>query len=144
MSKKILVAMIILLIMTAGLIGVLLANTYYDAPDREYPNQISPPDRLDPEDRDRYISTKVAFCMINLVLSSILIMIYVKVYRETKAEFTIGLIIMMFSLFLYALLSNPLLPILFGYKVFGIGPFSMLPDLFSMVALSILLYLGLK
>ncbi|MCK5309926.1 MAG: hypothetical protein KAJ64_04705, partial [Thermoplasmata archaeon] len=111
---------------------------------REYPNQISPPDRLDPEDRDRYISTKVAFCMINLVLSSILIMIYVKVYRETKAEFTIGLIIMMFSLFLYALLSNPLLPILFGYKVFGIGPFSMLPDLFSMVALSILLYLGLK
>lgn len=143
MNKKTLVAMIILLIVTAGFIGALLTNMYYEAPDREYLNQTSP-DRLGPDDRDRYVSTKAAFCMINLVLSSALIMLYVKVYRETKSEFTIGLIIMMFSLFLYALVSNPLLPILFGYKVFGIGPFSMLPDFFSMVALSILLYLGLK
>ena len=141
MNKKILVAMIILLIVTAGFIGVLLTNMYYEAPDRDSIEQNPPPER---EDRDRYVSTKAAFCMINLALSSILIMVYVKVYKETKSEFTIGLIIMMFSLFLYSLLSNPLLPLLFGYKIFGTGPFSMLPDFFAMVALSILLYLSLK
>jgi hypothetical protein len=33
---------------------------------------------------------------------------------------------------------------LFGYRVFGLGPFVLLPDLLETAALSVLLYLNIK
>jgi hypothetical protein len=32
----------------------------------------------------------------------------------------------------------------FGFGLFGLGPFALLPDLFEFVALSVLLYLSVK
>lgn len=40
--------------------------------------------------------------------------------------------------------SDPIVQVIFGYRAFGLRPFSMLPDLFSSIALSVLLYLTLK
>jgi hypothetical protein len=53
---------------------------------------------------------------------------------------------MVFSLvlLLYALSSNPLLQWVFGFRAFGLGPFAMLPDLFTFVALAVLLYLTFR
>jgi hypothetical protein len=47
-------------------------------------------------------------------------------------------------LLLYAVVSNPVMQAAFGYRGFGLGPFAMLPDLFSLIASTVLLYLTLK
>jgi hypothetical protein len=43
-----------------------------------------------------------------------------------------------------ALVSNPFMMWAFGFRAFGLGPFAMLPDLFTLAALSVLLYLSVK
>ncbi len=145
MNRKIGLVVIITALLTVGAVGIVLSRdqTWVPRPPPGYDPTL-PPEDFVPQDRDRYLGVKTAITMINMTLSAILIGIYVKVYRETKSEFTIGLLIMTFSLFLYATLSNPLLPYLFGYRVLGVGIFSILPDIFTSIALSILLYLGLK
>ena len=64
--------------------------------------------------------------------------------RDVKSEFTFGLIVVMSALLLYAVTSNPLVQYIFSYRGFGQGPFVMLPDIFTTIALSVLLYLSMK
>jgi hypothetical protein len=71
-------------------------------------------------------------------------LIYIAIYRKTKSEFTVGLIIFSMILLLYTLTSNPMMHWIFGFRAFGLGPFAMLPDLFTCVALAVLLYLTVK
>jgi hypothetical protein len=143
-----LVLIIVAMIALAGAGGYVLSDSLVLPPEHFVPIDFNPeqppPNSFDPPDRDRFINVKSALTMINLMLSAALIALYVKIYRETKAQFTLGLIIVMLALFLYALMSNPLLPMLFGYRIFGVGAFSMLPDLFTTVALSVLIYLTVK
>ena len=40
--------------------------------------------------------------------------------------------------------TNPLVHWIFGFRAVGLGPFAMLPDLFTCVALAILPYLTVK
>ena len=47
-------------------------------------------------------------------------------------------------LLLYALAANPLVHLAFGFRAFGLGPFAMLPDFFTCVALIVLLYLTVR
>jgi hypothetical protein len=145
MNKKILMVIIITALLTAGAVGIVLSReqTWMPRPPPNFDPNL-PPENFIPQDRDQYLGIKTAMTMINMTLSVILMALYVKIYRDTKSEFTVGLIIMTFSLFLYATLSNPLLPLLFGYRMMGLGLFSILPDIFTTVALSVLLYLGLK
>jgi hypothetical protein len=42
------------------------------------------------------------------------------------------------------LTSNPMIIRAFGFGLYGLGPFALLPDLFELVALSVLLYLSVK
>jgi hypothetical protein len=103
------------------------------------------------EDRESFYMDIELFYKIKTVLSSInatllvfLLATYVDMYKKLKSEFTIGLILFSLTLLLYALTSNPLLQWLFGYQAFGLGPFAMLPDLFTSLALAVLLYLTMK
>jgi hypothetical protein len=70
--------------------------------------------------------------------------VYADIYRKTRSEFTVGLIIFSATLLLYALTSNPIVIRAFGFRLFGLGPFALLPDVFTFVALIILLYLSIK
>jgi len=74
----------------------------------------------------------------------LLLLIYVSIYQKTRSEFTVGLIIFSAVLFLHALVSIPLVYRAFGFYEFGLGPFAMLPDLFSLGALIVLLYLSIR
>jgi hypothetical protein len=47
-------------------------------------------------------------------------------------------------LLLYALVSNPLMQKIFGFQGIDLEPFAMLPDLFTFLALAVLLYLTMK
>lgn len=85
---------------------------------------------------------KTALAATNAILLTILFLIYIKIYRTTKSQFSIGLIIFTVALLLYSLTSNPLIHGLAGFRLSGLGPFTMLPDLFTCIASAILLYLS--
>jgi len=81
---------------------------------------------------------------VNVTLSIFLLLIYVSIYRKTRSEFTIGLMIFSTVFLLNALASHPFVIWVFGFRAFGLGPFVLLPDLFALAALGVLLYLSIK
>ena len=84
------------------------------------------------------------FSTANMVLSTILLITYVVTYRKTKAEFNLVLIIVALTLLCYSVVANPLIRTALGYGGSGLGPFLMLPNLFTFGTLVALLYLSLK
>jgi hypothetical protein len=95
-------------------------------------------------DIELFYKVKTILSSINATLLVFLLATYVDIYKKLQSEFTIGLILFSLILLLYALSSNPLLQWLFGFRAFGLGPFAMLPDLFTTLALAVLLYLTMK
>ncbi len=95
-------------------------------------------------DIELFYMVKTAISTINAVLLVFLLVTYVELYQKIKSEFTTALIIFSTVLLLHALTSNPLLPPIFGFQAFGLGPFAMLPDLFTCAAIIILVYLAFK
>ena len=102
------------------------------------------PPRTIPGDIELYYTLKTVISTLNVALLIILLLTYVDIYVKTKSEFTIGLIIFSIVLFLDVIASNPLIHWVFGFYAFGLGPFAMLPDLFTFFALVALLYLTIK
>jgi len=110
-----------------------------------------PFDRISMDNYYSFLGDIELFYKIQTILSSInatllvfLLATYLDMYRKLKSEFTIGLILFSLTLLLYALTSNPLLQWIFGYQAFGLGPFAMLPEMFTTLAVAVLLYLTLK
>ena len=95
-------------------------------------------------DIELYYTVKVVLTTINAALLIFLFSAYLGMYRKMKSHFTIGLMVFSVVLLLYALSSNPLLHGVFGFRAFGLGPFAMLPDLFTCVALAVLVYLTFR
>jgi hypothetical protein len=95
-------------------------------------------------DIEVFYKIKTILSSINATLLVLLLATYIDMYRKIPSEFTFGLIVFSLTLLFYALSSNPLLQWLFGYRAFGLGPFAMLPDMFTTLALVVLLYLTMK
>jgi hypothetical protein len=91
-----------------------------------------------------YFIVGAVFSTINIVLSTILLVTYAGIYRRTKAEFNFVLIIVALMLLCYSIVANPLVGTALGYAGSGLGPFLVLPDLFTFGTLVALLYLSLK
>jgi hypothetical protein len=87
-----------------------------------------------------YYTAKAFLATVNAILLVILLIVYVSIYSDTKAQFLLGLIIFDVAMLLYAVTSNPLFTAGFGYMGAGLGPFAMLPDLFSLAAVLVLLW----
>ncbi len=104
------------------------------------PRQEHPP----PWDIELFYMFNTILSTVNVTLILFLLISYFDIYRKIKSEFTVGLIVFSLTLLFYALSSNPLVHWLFGFRGFGLGPFAMLPDLFTTVALTVLLYLTFK
>jgi len=105
---------------------------------------IVPPPGVFIPDIELFYTIKSVISTVNISLTLILLFIYVDIYRKTKSQFTIGLIIFSLILLFYTISSNPFIQSLFSFRAFGLGPFAMLPDIFTFAALLILLYLSLK
>jgi di/tricarboxylate transporter len=103
-----------------------------------------PPPRTVPGDIELYYTLNTVFSTLNAALLVALLVLYVNMYVRRKVEFTLLLAIFCSVLLLNALSSNPMLQWAFGFSAFGLGPFAMLPDVFTFAALTILLYLTLK
>jgi hypothetical protein len=152
MNKYVKIWIIFAILLVVAVLSDFLATQNAPAP----PTSIFEPRQL-PFDRfnfDRYYSVmgdielfykvKTVLSTINATLLVFLLATYIDIYKKLQSEFTIGLIIFSLILLLYALSSNPLLQWLFGFRAFGLGPFAMLPDLFTTLALAVLLYLTMK
>jgi hypothetical protein len=95
-------------------------------------------------DLEFFYTAKTVVSTINVTLSIFLLLTYVGIYRKTRSEFTIGLVIFSAVFLLNALASNPVVTWLFGFRAFGLGPFALMPELFTLGALAVLLYLSIK
>ena len=94
-------------------------------------------------DHEIYYTIKAVLANVNAFLLISLSSIYWKVYNDTGLEFSLGLVIFSFALLLYSLVSNPLLVSVAGFRGSGLGPFAMLPDLFTCIASFTLLYISI-
>jgi len=87
------------------------------------------------------VLVKVFLATFNLVVILALGWSYLTLYRDLPNRFTGSLLLVTGALFLYALASNPVVSLVFGYRGdIGLGPFTFLPDLFAAIAVTVLLY----
>jgi hypothetical protein len=141
MGKGIRFSTILAVLAVVAVVAVYLAAV--TSPFPQLPFHQRPPELI-PGDIEVFYMVKTVLSTVNATLIVILLTIYIDLYVRTKAQFTVGLIIFSAVLLLNALASNPLIQFVFGFRAFGLGPFAMLPDLFTFFALIVLLYLNFK
>lgn len=136
------------LVIAASIVLALLAwfwaVTHLPFPPPSLMEPPKPPPGGIPGDIELYYILNTVFSTLNATLLIFLLALYAEIYVKRKVEFTLWLIIFCSVLFLYALTSNPIIQWAFGFRPFGLGPFAVLPDLFTFVALAILFYLTMK
>ncbi len=103
-----------------------------------------PPLLVDIRDLELYYTVGTVMSALNLTLLVFLLATYVGIYRKTKSQFTIGLIVFSVVFLLNVLASSPIIHFAFGFRAIGLGPFALLPDIFTFAALIVLLYLSIK
>ncbi len=93
---------------------------------------------------DPVLQTHIVLTTVEVALLLALMTIYVRMYVQTRASFSLGLIVMLLALLVEALVSYPLL---IGYY----GPVSLEPglsspsaDVFTVCAYAVFLYLSLE
>jgi len=135
-------------LMVAAVLGLAIAGyfaaTYYLEDGMTRPThpsiRIRPPSA---EELHVYFTVRTIVSMINAGLSVILLIVYAEIYVKTRAQFTIGLVILSAVLLFYAITSNPLLQAL-SFRVYGFGLVGALPELFTAIAAVVLLYLSVE
>ena len=143
MNKSMRIWLILATLIVVAILAAIWATSTLWFPRYPWEPRPRPPENI-PGDIEFFYTAKTVVSTINVTLSVFLLLIYFSLYRKTRSEFTIGLIIFSLVFLLNALVSNPLVIWVFGFRPFGLGPFAMLPDLFTFGALSILLYLSVK
>jgi len=81
--------------------------------------------------------------MVSIILLVALLLIYIKIYRDTKAKFALGLIGVFLALLFQSILTSPLVYGAFGQASDGLGTFLLIADLFKIAAFTVFLYLSL-
>lgn len=135
--------LILITLIVVGVLAALWATSTTWFPHQPFEGRLPPPYNVN-GDIELFYTVETVVSTINATLSILLLIIYVGIYQKTKSEFTLGLIIFSAVLLLHALVSIPLIFRAFGFYERGLGPFAMLPDLFSLAALTVLLYLSVK
>jgi hypothetical protein len=143
MNKNLLIWVVILitLIAVALLAGFWAASTFYTP---QFFLRRVPPIGEIPGDIEFFYIAKTMVSTVNIALLAFLILTYADIYRKTRSEFTIGLLIFAIVFLIKDFTSNPMVIHAFGFGLYGLGPFALLPDLFEFVALAVLLYLSAK
>lgn len=139
MKKKAIVLVLVIAGIAAALFGLIMANLFLPHPDLPFP---SPPEDFENIRGGILLKTMISF--VNTALIIFLLVMYVDIYRKMKTQFTLGLILVMISFLLYAVTSNPLLHLLFGYYGSILGPFTIIPDIFTTFALVVLIFITLE
>jgi len=143
MNKNVRIWSVLATLIVVAILAALWASSTFWFPRSPWERRWPPPYEI-PGDIEFFYIAKTVVSTINVTLLIFLMLTYVSIYRKTQSEFTIGLIIFSAVFLLNALASNPIVMWAFGFRPFGLGPFALLPDLFTFVALVVLLYLSIK
>jgi len=135
------IVILVTLIAVALLAGLWAALTFYH-PQFSW-RQLPPPGSI-PGDIEFFYIAKTVVSTLNIALLSFLILTYADIYRKTRSQFTIGLLMFSIVFLMKDFASNPMVIRASGFGLYGLGPFALLPDLFEFAALSVLLYLSVK
>jgi len=87
--------------------------------------------------------TVVVLSTLSLVLLAALILVYGRIYRDTRAPYTLGLLAFLAVLLLQTAVNSPLVFTAFGLGPGSLGRFLALGDLLMSAALTLFLYLSL-
>jgi hypothetical protein len=137
------------LVITVVLVAIALLAAFWASATFPFPlsdlfeRRFPPPGEIFGDFEFFYVAQTVV-STVNVTLLIFLLVTYIDIYRRTRSQFTIGLIIFSLVFLLNALTANPIVMWVFGFRAFGLGPFALLPDLFEFVALTVLLYLSIK
>ena len=145
-SKSRLLLAILLVVMLA-LVAVLAAFWVIVVTQQQFSDfgaRRIPPAQGIPGDLEYFYGAYTIISTLNIALLVLLISIYTDIYRKTRSQFTVGLLIFGSAFLVKDLTSSPLIISLLGYRAYGLGPFEFLPGLFEFVALTVLLYLSIK
>ena len=142
-QRTLLLMLLLLILVVVAVLAALWATSTFWFPLSPWQRRL-PPSYEIPGDLEFFYTAKTVVSTVNVTLLVFLLFTYVSIYWKTRSEFTIGLIIFSTVLFLNALASNPIVMWAFGFQPFGLGPFALLPDLFTFAALFVLLYLSIK
>jgi hypothetical protein len=102
------------------------------------------PPQSNPMDLEFYYVAQTVVSTLNVALVIFLLVTFANIYRRTRSQFTIGLVIFSTVLLIRDLAANPVVTKAFGFISYGLGPFALLPSLFEMVALSVMIYLSVE
>jgi len=80
----------------------------------------------------------------SIALLVALLIVYVRLYSETRANFSLGLVIVLCELLLNSLISHPLLLVRAGPIPLGPREFLSTAEIFLVVAYAVFLYLSLE
>jgi len=145
-NRNLRIWLILVTLVVVAVLAALWATTYSPLPPlwepRRRPSPL--PGNIELWDIELYYTAKTVISTINVTLLISLLIAYIGIYRRTQSQFTVGLVVFSLILLLNVLASNPLMQWIFGFRAFGLGPFAMLPDLFTCIALAVLLYLTVK
>jgi hypothetical protein len=145
MSKNLKIGLVITVVVIAiAILAALWASATFPFPITTFPERRFPASGQIIGDFEFFYVAQTVVSTVNIALLLFLLITYIDIYRRTRSQFTIGLIIFSLVFLLNALTANPLIIWVFGFQAFGLGPFALLPDLFELVALSVLLYLSVK
>ena len=145
MNKNLKVGLVITVVLVAiALLAAFWASATFPFSSTDFPQRRPSPLENIRGDLELFYVAQTVLSTVNVTLLLFLLTIYIDVYRKTRSQFTIGLIIFSSVFLLNALTANPLFIWIFGFRAFGLGPFALLPDLFELVALTVLLYLSVK
>jgi hypothetical protein len=104
---------------------------------------------ISPEELERlrnllpyYLTAKAVIDTINTVLILSLVVIHINIYRRTGTKFSLGLVLFSTALLLYTIVANPLIHRVLGFRRIGFGPIFIIPDLLTLLASAILIYLS--
>jgi hypothetical protein len=93
---------------------------------------------------ERALQLHVILTTVEMVLLFSLVVVYVKIYYDTRANFSMGILIVLFALLVHSVLSYPLTVNQVGPILLGSGAFFPYPDLLTIIAYTIFLYLSLE
>jgi len=139
--------LVILAVIAVAVLAAIWAETaIYEFQARQpgFPfNPVPPPGSI-AGDIELFYIARTVLSAVNITLLVVLIVTYASIYFKTRSEFTIGLLIFAAVFLMKDLTANPFVIGAFGFRLYGLGPFALLPELFEFVALTVLLYLSVK
>lgn len=91
---------------------------------------------------ETFVFLKFILTAINAVLLTYLLYNYLTIYEEIRSHFSMGLIVTAVALLAHAILSNPVISQLFGFRGNSMGVFDVIPSFFTLIAALVLIHLS--